>query len=258
MKSKTFCLLCALIMTLSASAQEADNVLKYGLKFLNTPYVAHTLEVNNHEKLVVNCNEVDCTTFVEYVLAKALSPTKKGKIENADFRKNLQLIRYRNGKIDGYSSRLHYIADWINNGIKQGVMEDVTAANSTDTVRLSLNFMSTHPKSYKQMAHSSKNVNRMKKIEESLSGQICYYIPKEKLSNSGLPWIKAGDIIAITTNITGLDVAHLGIAIDIEGQLKLLHASSTEKKVVITKGSLAQMLMNNKTFTGVRVLRMRN
>lgn len=53
-------------------------MLKYGLSFLKTPYVAHTLEVNDEEKLVVNFDEVDCTTFVEYVLALSLSPVKDG------------------------------------------------------------------------------------------------------------------------------------------------------------------------------------
>lgn len=42
-------------------------------------YVAHTLEVNDEEKLVVNFDEVDCTTFVEYVLALSLSPSRTGR-----------------------------------------------------------------------------------------------------------------------------------------------------------------------------------
>ena len=75
---------CTLAIASSVSAQEADNaMLKYGLSFLKTPYVAHTLEVNDEEKLVVNFDEVDCTTFVEYVLALSLSPVKDGAIDKA-------------------------------------------------------------------------------------------------------------------------------------------------------------------------------
>ena len=48
----------------------------------------------------------------------------------------------------------------------------------------------------------------MKKIEQSLSGKEIHYLPKAKLPADGLPWIKDGDIIAITTNTPGLDVAH--------------------------------------------------
>lgn len=249
---------CTLAMTSSVSAQETGNaMLKYGLNFLNTPYVAHTLEVNDEEKLVVNFNEVDCTTFVEYVLALALSPVKNGAIDKADYAQCLQKIRYRDGKIDGYTSRLHYIADWVNNGIRHGLIEDVAAANSPDTTVLSLNFMSTHPKAYKQLESSSENISKIKEIEKTLSGQVFHYIPKNKLPDEGLGWIKNGDIIAITTNIPGLDVAHLGLAYYEKGILKLLHASSTKKMVAITQRPLAQMLKNNKKFTGIRVLRMK-
>lgn len=91
---------CTLAIASSVSAQEADNaMLKYGLSFLKTPYVAHTLEVNDEEKLVVNFDEVDCTTFVEYVLALSLSPVKDGAIDKADYARNLQSIRYRDGKL---------------------------------------------------------------------------------------------------------------------------------------------------------------
>ena len=88
------CVFCTLAIASSVSAQETDNaMLKYGLNFLKTPYVAHTLEVNEEEKLVVNFDEVDCTTFVEYVLALALSPVKNGTIDNADYARTLQSIR---------------------------------------------------------------------------------------------------------------------------------------------------------------------
>ena len=251
-------MLCTLVIALSVSAQETGNVmLKYGLNFLKTPYVAHTLEVNDEEKLVVNFDEVDCTTFVEYVLALARSPVKNETIDKADYARSLQNIRYRNGEIDGYTSRLHYIADWVNNGVRHGFIEDVAAANSPDTLKLSLNFMSTHPKAYKHLEASPENISKIENIEKALSGQVIHYIPKNKLPDNGFSWIKNGDIIAITTNIPGLDVIHLGIAYYEKGILKLLHASSTRKMVVITQRPLAQMLKNNKRFTGIRVLRMK-
>lgn len=252
------CVFCTLAIASSVSAQETDNaMLKYGLNFLKTPYVAHTLEVNEEEKLVVNFDEVDCTTFVEYVLALSLSPVKNGAIDKTDYARVLQKIRYRDGRINGYTSRLHYIADWINNGVKHGFMEDVTAANSPDSIALSLNFMSSHPKSYRQLASSPENVSKIESIEKALSGQTFHYIPKAKLPDEGFSWIKNGDIIAITTNVPGLDVAHMGIAYYEKGVLKLLHASSTRKMVVITQKTLAQMLKNNKRFTGIRVVRIK-
>ncbi|MCI1683821.1 MAG: DUF1460 domain-containing protein [Bacteroides sp.] len=248
-------ILCA--ASIGVSAQNKSNIMvSNAIKFLNTPYVAHTLEVNNNEELVINCDEVDCTTFVEYVLAMSLSPVEDGQVSEGDFAKALQQIRYRNGKIDGYTSRLHYNADWVNNGVRQGFLEDVTATNSPYMRKLSLNYMSSHPDLYRQLG-TSDNKAKIKEIEQSLSGQEIHYIPKEKLPFNGLPWIENGDIIAITTNIPGLDVSHMGIAFYVEGKLCLLNASSKDKKVEVSKIALRQMLNENSHSIGIRVLRMK-
>ena len=144
-----FSALCAVAVMTSASAQDKSVMLSNGIKYVDVPYVAHTLEADGPEELIINCDEVDCTTLVEYVLAESLTPKlDNGDISESAFADNLQKIRYRNGKIDGYTSRLHYIADWINNGVRNGFLEDVTAANSADTEKLSISYMSTHPQQY--------------------------------------------------------------------------------------------------------------
>ena len=70
------------VATVSAQTDEKDNaMLNNGINFLDIPYVAHTLEVTDgEEELIINCDEVDCTTFVEYTLAMALSPTEDGQV----------------------------------------------------------------------------------------------------------------------------------------------------------------------------------
>ena len=51
-----------------------------GYEFLDTPYVASTLEVGPSEKLVVNFRGLDCTTFVENVLVMSAN-IQKGKTD---------------------------------------------------------------------------------------------------------------------------------------------------------------------------------
>lgn len=259
MKQRLFLLLAFLVMTFVANAQSIETkMVSRALSFIDVPYVANTLELDGPEELVINCDEVDCTTFVEYVMAMALSPIlPNGDISETEFADNLMKIRYRNGKIDGYSSRLHYVADWINNGVRNGFLEDVTATNSPYTKTLKLNYMSTHPSNYKQLANSPEEVATMKKIENSLTGSEYTYLPKEQLSHQGKLWIKNGDIICFTTNINGLDVSHMGIAFYADSKLTLIHASSVEKRVMISPISLAQMLSNNENVTGIRVVRVK-
>lgn len=257
MTKTLFSLFCATLMVTAGHAQEAgEKVLSIGLKYVGTPYVAHTLDLDGPEELILNCDEVDCTTFVEYVLAESLCPKlESGDISEGVFADKLQQIRYRNGQIDGYTSRLHYITEWVNNAVKKGFLTDVTATKSPTTEKVELSYMSSHPQLYKQLANSEENVTRMKAIEKALSGQEIHYLPKEQLPYNGLAWIKNGDIIAITTNIPGLDVSHLGIAFYVEGKLTLLHASSKDGKVVVSKKTLSQMLKDNDKSTGIRVLR---
>lgn len=250
---------CLLGFTLGAKAQDANDVmLANGIGFLNVPYVAHTLDQNvDREELVVNCDEVDCTTFVEYVLAMSLCPTEDGQIAEGDFIDNVQRVRYRDGKVDGYASRLHYITDWINNGVRNGFLEDVTADKSKYVQTVNVNYMTTHPAQYKQLANSKANREAMARVEAGLTGQTYHYIPEDKLPMNGLPWIKSGDIIAITTDIPGLDIAHMGLAFYVKGTLSLLHASQANGQVEVSRVALAQMLKDGKHWTGIRVIRIK-
>ena len=230
-----------------STSNESAPMLRIGKSYLGTRYVANTLDRNEVEQLVINTKEVDCLTFVEYTLAQALG---------SSFADNLQRIRYRDGIINGYPSRLHYTSDWIDNGLRNGFLTDVTARNSSRTTKLSLSYMSTHPKQYKKLADSPENVTQMAEYEKALSGKIVHWLPKSELPENGLSWIMDGDIIAITTKLPGLDIAHVGIAQYIKGKLHLLHASSTLGKVVVSDDPLNHMLNNNKSWTGIRVVRM--
>lgn len=249
---------CMSLLTMGVSAQDAnDLMLANGIGLLNVPYVAHTLDQGDQEELIVNCDEVDCTTFVEYALAMSLCPMEDGQIAEGDFIDNVQRVRYRDGKVNGYASRLHYITDWIDNGVRNGYLEDITAQKSNYEQKVSVYYMTTHPSLYKQLTHSQENVAAMKKVEEALSKETYRYIPKDRLPTNGLPWIKSGDIIAITTDIPGLDISHMGIAFYVKGTLCLLHASTVSKKVVVSRTALSQMLKEAEHWTGIRVVRIR-
>ena len=227
--------------------ENPEPMLRIGKSYLGTKYVANTLDQDGEESLVIRTDAVDCLTFVEYTLAQALG---------SSFADNLQKIRYRDGIINGYPSRLHYTSEWIENGIRHGFLTDITAKNSAHTQKISLSYMSTHPKQYKKLADSPENVRQMAEYEKAISGKVVHWLPKSELPEAGLPWIMNGDIIAITTKMPGLDIAHVGIAEYKEGKLHLLHASSTLGKVVVSDEPLNHMLNNNKSWTGIRVVRM--
>lgn len=57
-----------------------DTIITVGQSFMGTPYVEKTLEIGDTETLVVNFGGLDCTTFVENVLAFGLMLQNQQKI----------------------------------------------------------------------------------------------------------------------------------------------------------------------------------
>lgn len=83
MKTIRTLLLCTSLLAGTVAAQENSLVLSNGLGFVDTPYKAGTLEVDDTEDLIINCDEVDCTTFVEYALAMPSAHSKETKCRKA-------------------------------------------------------------------------------------------------------------------------------------------------------------------------------
>lgn len=234
-----------------------DRMVFFGKQFSDIPYVANTLDKGNKEQLIINLQELDCTTFVETATALALA-SRKTSPRFDDFMNALRLIRYRDGKLDGYPSRLHYFSDWIQDNMQKGVIKDVTAQCGKDSLVLNPFFMSANPDKYIRLRSCATDVKRIKEAEEALQGKRIRYFAKTDLDNSQvLRNIKEGDIIAIVTSIKGLDIAHVGIATYENGELHLLHASSKHMKVVVERVNLFTQLKNNRTQMGIRVMRMR-
>jgi hypothetical protein len=230
-----------------------DLVLRIGLDFLNTPYVAKTLDRTKEEKLVINLHELDCTTFAENCLALART-IKSDNANLATFCTELEGIRYRGGVLDGYASRLHYFSEWISDNESRNHVQSMAAQMGGKVLPVTLNFMSNHPKEYPQLINDPASTAKIKAMEEKVSAQKFFYIPStqfESIENL----VKDGDIVTLTTSIPGIDVSHVGILLKKEGRIYLLHASSSLMKVVVSTEPFAQYLTKSKKTTGVMIAR---
>ncbi len=234
--------------------------LHYARELLNRPYVAYTLEVNDSEKLVVNTRQLDCTTLVENVCALTLC-ARNGKKDYASFCRYLRMLRYRQGRLDGYASRLHYFSDWIADNAKMGLVSEITSSQPPFTAvqTLDINYMSRHPQSYKALRQSPSLIPLIAAQEKQLTGQKHRFIPKSQVVDSKQlrSVVHDGDIIAITCSKPGLDIAHLGFAVWRNDGLHLLNASQLHKKVVEEPMTLGQYLAKHPSHTGIRIIRLR-
>ena len=227
----------------------------YARQLLGTPYVAHTLEADE-EVLTINIHELDCLTFIEtlYALSRA---TLDHRYSWRDYAANIENVRYRGGTMDDYSSRIHYISEWIiDNHVRGNLVEITPDLPHVDYMVKDINYMSKHPDSYRQLKNDTAMVEKIKRHE--LRQHRFPYLKRSWLNDKGVKAaLRSGDFITLVTKMEGLDVSHNGVVIvDDKGDPHLLHASMSGGKVMLETQSLYKFLERSKTNIGVRVFRM--
>ena len=236
--------------------------LHFARQFLERPYVAHTLDLFPvQERLIVNTRELDCTTLVETVVALVLC-VRQQRTSFADYCSVLTRLRYHQGICTDYPSRLHYFSDWIDDNTQMGLVREVQKSTFPFTAfqKLNINYMSRHPNAYAALRKHPEFVKVIAEQERTLTGKRYRYIPKSEVRNNAAlrAVVHDGDIIAITCNKPGLDIAHLGFALWRKDGLHLLNASMIHKKVVIEPMTLDKYLAKHPSHTGIRVVRIQN
>ena len=228
-----------------------ERIATLGKWFVGADYVPGTLEVTP-ERLVVNLREFDCVTYVESMLAMARlldQPTQTF----AAFQDELRTLRYRGGKLAGYPSRLHYFSEWILDNERLGILENITRELGGVPLNEAIDFMTTHRDSYPAL-RSPEVLSRIREQEVALSQRPLYYVPEDRIAEVA-PRIQDGDIIAATSAIRGLDIAHTGIAVRIDGALHLMHAPLVGKSVEISELPLADRILEIDGQDGIMVAR---
>ncbi|WCN09801.1 N-acetylmuramoyl-L-alanine amidase-like domain-containing protein [Marinomonas mediterranea] len=212
----------------------------------------------------------DCTTYVEAVVAGAMSQSK------ATFEKNLKQLRYKNGQVE-FIYRNHFPSlDWIPNN--QDKLTDITHLVAPDDVQLAqatidkpswyknmkanrLKCESEHSLSCKQRLAQLQQEGRHFQPENSTIAYVplsAIYLKEDKLKESKskegeskdvngnsinhriLDRIPSGSVISMVRpnwNIkkwigTNMNVSHQSIAIRKGDRLYLRHASQTHKHVI--------------------------
>lgn len=232
--------------------------LHFARKFIGRPYVAHTLEVSDPEQLVVNTRQLDCTTLVETVTALTLC-AYRNLYTWRDYLNALMQMRYRGGLLDGYTSRLHYFTDWIDDNSRKEIVSEIQTSDPPFTAiqTIDVNYMSRHPEAYKALKAHPEMVAVVAAQEDSLRGHTYRYIPKVEIKDTKAlrNTVRDGDIIAITCSKPGLDIAHLGFAVWHQDGLHLLNASQLHKRVIEEPMTMGQYLAKHPSHTGIRIVR---
>jgi hypothetical protein len=94
----------------------------------------------------------------------------------------------------------------------------------------------------------------IREMEKEINEEERYYIPTSVIGEAEAGF-RNGDVVSICTSIDGLDIMHVGILIRQEGDWHLLHASTSEQKVIISSQTLTQYLNTNSKATGIMLMR---
>ena len=192
--------------------------------FLGSAYKANLLDQSAEETLVVNLHQFDCVLLVETVLAIARGVAVQD-YSYTTFVNHLRDQRYWDGQINGYCSRLHYFSQWIYDNQKRGTIQNIGQNLGGVSRHKTLNFMSTHRQSYPPMASNDTTYQCMVEREAQLDAVAVQYIPTQQIRRQ-YSKLQPGDIIAVATNIPGLDVTHTGFVYrQPNGNMGFIHAS---------------------------------
>jgi hypothetical protein len=172
--------------------------------FLNRPYIEGSLGGGAElaEELRVSLSAFDCVTFMESVLALALTQTID------EFIDTIRRIRYKDGEID-WPHRNHYMVDWASNNEEIGFIKNITAGPFAVEKTCTLSLIAGLP---------------------AKTTTFLYFPAQSREKVAGL--FETGDLIFFVSMKNTLDVFHTALLVEREGRWLLRHATRTAGAVI--------------------------
>lgn len=211
-------------------------------------------QVHAPERLAVELETFQCVSFVESTLAVARC-TWSDQRNGECFLRELQSFRYRNGIMEGYGSRLHYFTDWIDDNTRRGHFRNLSIELGGTAESFDFTFMTSHPLRYPALT-DRRALAAVVAAEERLSGRPHVVLDHAAVSANSHR-LRSGDLVAIVSDkYPGLRIRHAGfIDRNAQGLPRLLHASSSHKRVMITAADIAGYMTTRPDRRGVVALR---
>jgi hypothetical protein len=226
-----------------------------------SPYVPFTLEAYlehggkpSAEPLTLSLTRFDCVTLVEACLGVSRIADREKPARWDEFGREVERMRYRQGKRQGYTSRLHYFSEWISDGERRGLVRDMGPELGAAEDTRPLRFMTEHRTKYRALQDDSV-FQEIERIERGLDGRPRHVIPTKQIPALA-DRILTGDVLAFATEIPGLDVTHSALAYrDRSGVLRVCHAPLSGGVVQITRATLPEYVAAIRRATGILVAR---
>ena len=229
-------------------------IANYAQRQLGITYVGELLDEPDTEQLVVTLDGSDCVIYVEMSLAMAMTTMQERTGYDA-FRENLTLIRYREGRIDGYPSRLHYFSDWLVTNQEKGLV-DLQFQDEGLQVIEPPDFMSRNRENYRHLASDDAMLAEIRAMEERLAGMQLAYIPQDRIPEFEARF-QTGDILGFVTTIDGLDITHTGL-VKMDGDRAGFYHASMTGAVIVDPATIHEYTKNRRNVNGIVIARLQS
>jgi hypothetical protein len=210
------------------------------------------------EELSIVLDTFQCVSFVETSLSLARCIWKTSPDEEC-FVNEVRKSRYRDGALEGYSSRLHYFYDWLNNNMERGRLTPLTKElggspfKRRNNARL-FSIMTQRPERYPALLNPT-TYSHIELVEDALNKETVYVLRQPQLKELSAH-LRDGDVVAVVTTSRGILISHTGFIIKApDGRSRFLHASSYHKKVVISENDIADYIERKSNRLGIIVYR---
>ena len=236
-----------------------ERTARAGAALVGTPYRGFTLEIDDRvEAPSANLDGVDCWTFFEISLGFArMLRAKDGPYTPVDLLQMIELDRYRHGRCTGeYLSRIHFLEELFQDNERRGLLTNITPRlpGAERMEHRDIHEMTTMWKHYRYLRNNPSLLPEMARIQERVSDLNVVHVPKGRVS-AAEPYLRNGDIIAVTSRDTAGYTSHVGLAYrDGTGTLRFMHASSNYRRVVVDE-RLSSYLADKSDDAGIIVAR---
>lgn len=233
-----------------------ERAVRVALFLRSTPYVAGTLDRSpGREVCELILDGFDCVTLVETCFAFARVLKAASGVSAEAVADEIQAFRYRGGRMGGFESRLHYACDWLaDNALRGRIALPLKEEPLRQKWSKRLDFMSTHPRAYPALLGRPDRIEKIAEVERRVSSQNLDWVASANVQRVE-PLLESGDMVALTTDVPGLDCSHTGLIYRDGPRARLLHASSAQNKVFLDV-PLTQYVQRSNRITGVFVGRL--
>ncbi len=231
-----------------------DFLVRAALLKWHSPYVA-SKEADGPELLKVDLAGFDCVSILDSSLAVARCAWLQEPTE-ACFVRELVATRYRNGVMGKFPSRLHYFEDWLDNNRARYRLDEEIGLLGGVLLRRRFFYMSEHRHQFPPMADPLSR-DAIAATEARLSKQTYKVIVRSSIREQQ-SHLRNGDLVGVITREPGRLISHAGLAVhDKQGRVRLLHASSHHRRVIVTATSIANYILRRPERWGITVARPR-